>query len=211
MNQYKEIIMSIGVLIGLCVVTYLIPFNPDGETTKKILAASKVFLALGVIFAALQFYLNQKQLQNSNNWNKSQLAITEINNINARLEPLIKELRKMLNYGERKESYKTSEIHSQFGHFKNKGKDFEFQKSNDIDGQDVKDVIINLLNNFEYIATGVNLGIFDEKVVKKLWGSKMPYAYNMFEHYIKHLRTEHKWEKVYIEMETLVQKWGENQ
>lgn len=210
--KYKEILFSISFLVFLCIVAYFLPFNPNGETTKKILTVSRIFLALGVVFAALQFYFNQKQLENSNNWNRSQLAITEINKINSKLEPLIKELRKMINYGERKEPYKTSELHCQFGKFKDDGKDFEFHKNdkNDIlskNGQDIKDTVVNLLNNFEYVATGVNLGIFDEQVAKKLWKSKLIYAYKMFEKYINHLRTEHNWGKVYIELEKLANKW----
>ena len=215
--KYKEILFSTVFLILLCLVAYFLPFNPAGEITKKILAVSRIFLALGVVFAALQFYFNQKQLENSNNWNKSQLAITEINKINSKLEPLIKALRKIINYGERKEPYKTSELHCQFGEFKDKGKDFEFHKGDkknvlNKDGQDIKDIVVNLLNNFEYVATGVNLGIFDEKVAKKLWKSKLIYAYKMFKNYINHLRTEHNWKNVYIELEKLANKWEkENQ
>jgi hypothetical protein len=207
--KYKEVIVSLIFLAILCVIAYLMPFDPYSNTVDKILVIAKVFLALGVVIAVFQFYFNRKQLEISNNWNKSQLAITEINKINSRLEPLIKELRKLLNYGERKEPYKTSELHSKFGEFKNDGKDFEFHKNenNKKDGRDIKDIIINFLNNFEYIATGVNLGIFDETVTKKLWKSKLIYAYKMFENYINHLRTEHDWKNVYIEMEKLAKKW----
>jgi hypothetical protein len=63
------------------------------------------------------------------------------------------------------------------------------------------------LNTFEYIATGVNLGIFDEEVIKRLWRSKLLYAYKMFASYISHLREEHGWKNVYSELETLSKRW----
>jgi hypothetical protein len=207
----KEILISVGILGSLILVAYFLPFDPCSEIMQKTIVIAKVFLALGVILAAFQFYFNQQQLKNNNSWNKSQLAITEINKINTKLEPSIKKLRKELEYGERKEPYKVSELHDKFGKFENNGKKFVFYKNDEnkkfSDGRDIKDTIINLLNNFEYIATGINLNIFDEEVVKKLWKSKLPYAYKMFESYINHLRTEHGWGNVYVEMENLIKKW----
>jgi hypothetical protein len=212
----KEILISVGILGSLILVAYFLPFDPCSEIMQKTIVIAKVFLALGVILAAFQFYFNQQQLKNNNSWNKSQLAITEINKINTKLEPSIKKLRKELEYGERKEPYKVSELHDKFGKFEDNGKKFVFYKNDEnkndenkkfSDGRDIKDTIINLLNNFEYIATGVNLGIFDETVTKKLWKSKLVYAYKMFENYINHLRIEHDWKNVYIEMEKLAKKW----
>ena len=128
---------------------------------------------------------------------------------------------KILNYEKRKKPYKISEIHCCMGNFKENCKDFEFhnkdsRKENtngiknlclEYDGQDVKNTIINLLNDFEYIATGVNMDIFDENVVKKLWRGKLIYAFDMFKNYIHHLRIEHGWENVYTELEYLANKW----
>ena len=223
-ERYKPIIVGLIFILLLVLIAYLATFLPikeNSEITKKLVFLSKLALSVGVIVAAFQFYLNKEQLEQTNEWNKKQLAITEVNKINEKLEKKIQKLMKILNYGERKEPYKISEIHCCMGKFKENCKDFEFHNKDsgtkntdgiknlclEYDGQDVKNTIINLLNDFEYIATGVNMDIFDENVVKKLWRGKLIYAFDMFKNYIHHLRIEHGWENVYTELEYLANKW----
>lgn len=216
-EKYKPIIIGIGFILFLVFIAYIgtfLPIDEDNEITKKILFLSKLALSVGVIVAAFQFYLNKEQLEQTNDWNKKQLAITEVNKINNSLEKKIQVLMKVLNYGERKEPYKVSEIHCCMGKFDKNCKDFKFhekKKKNEqdleYDGKEIKNIIINLLNDFEYIATGVNMNIFDEEVVKRLWRGKLIYAFKMFKNYIIHLRIEHKWDKVYSELEFLAKKW----
>ena len=189
---------------GACCVYYFTGFNEKMFMVIK--AATSILLALGVIYAARQFYLNQKQLTLNDQWNRQQLGLTEANRSDEKLEGIIEVLKEKFDYAERKEPYKISKIHEKFGKFTDGGGKFEFSD----DGKKFKSEIIQLLNIFEYIATGVNLGIFDEEVVRRLMRGKLVYAYNMFSSYIHHLRIEHGWTNVYTELENLAKKWQEN-
>lgn len=183
---------------------YTIQTNDTKEYIELVKAAASSMLFAGVVYSARQFHLNQRNIEETNNWNKQQLAMIESRNANEIISKIIQKLNKEINYTEDKSPYKVKYLHTKFGNFNDDMTDFEFSEN----GQALKDDIIKLLNTLEYIATGVNSNILDEEIVKRLWRGKIMHAYNRFKNYIAHLRVEHEWgDKVYKEIEILLKKW----
>ena len=66
---------------------------------------------------------------------------------------------------------------------------------------------INYMQEVEFFATGVNEGIYDIAIVKKMSGSLLKQQYNKWiKGYIHSTRDKQKNDKVYIEFEKMIEK-----
>lgn len=161
---------------------------------------------------------NTKQIKYSNEWNKKQLATTRLHESEKNIKAALTALHSTLNVVGRdiEKPYEDYEIHNVLGVFLNDKKTFIFhgeqteneikqlpknsneQKdnhlnsfNNNINGRVIRDNIIALLNEYEYISSSVNCDIFDKESVMRLIDLKLVRTYLRFEIYIKHLRKEH--------------------
>lgn len=219
----KNIIMIVlGLALGI-----FISFIFIGFTDKTL----NVLKAISIIFVGLSLLLALWQYNNSNRWNKKQLAANRLHESGKSLKACISVLHDTLNIIERDSSipYEVHELHNAFGVFdkdenfifhgeekesdiKNlpldsKQKEKHINSFRDINGREIKDNVIALLNEYEYIALNVNNDIFDFETVKRLMAGKIIKNYNRFAIYINHLREHHKYGKnIYIEFEQLSKK-----
>lgn len=218
MNINVIISLIIGFGVGIVTVCFFIGF--EDKTLNVLKATSIIFVGISLLLALFQF-------RNTNQWNKRQLATIRIHESDKNLKNAITILHPTLAVVDRSpdEPYEIYEIHNKMGVFLKNSK-FVFhgeqtdddiknlpednkQKENhinqfdkNINGREVRDTIIALLNEYEYVSLNVNCGIFDKETVKRLFDIKLLRTFLKFEKYIKHLRGDHKYgDTVYIELE----------
>lgn len=219
------IALLIGVAIGLVLFAYL--FGLSEKTLNIIKAGSIIFVGISVLIGIYQLSANVRQIRYSNDWNKKQLATIRIHESDKTLKESISILHPTLAVVERNpdDPYEIYEIHNQMGVFL-KDETFVFhgeQTDDDIKklpeddkqrekhinqfkkkfkGRKVRDNIVALLNEYEYISLNVNCGIFDKETVMRLFEIKLLRTFLKFKKYIIHLREDHKYgQTVYIEFE----------
>jgi len=207
-------------------------FDCNATTQAIEIATNK--LNLYVIFSILgslisicaviaSIYYNRKQLEKSNErheslldkqedilkanheWNRRQLAITELISNRYHLNESIKKLNENINYREQKGVYSLEEIHLALcGQ-----KDHENHPPLTEEGKEIKHHIFAILNHYEYFAVGVKNKIFSEKVLKDSIKGALIKANRVFREYIVHLRTpkHSNNKKLFIEIEELAEKW----
>lgn len=229
MKNYINLLIALilGFAIGIVTICIFLGFT---EKTLDVLKASSI------IFVGTSLLLALYQLRNSNQWNKKQLATIRLHESEKNIKSCISALHNALDIIERDVNlpYEVYEIHNAFGVFdkdkklifhgeqkdfdiKNLPKDKEQEKNHinefnkDIKGREIKDYIVALLNEYEYISLNVNNDIFDFDTVNKLMAGKITRNYKRFEKYIKHLREHHKYgPNIYKEFETLVKRINDN-
>ncbi len=220
-NNINAIIAGIiGFGIGMLVLCIFLGFS---DTTLNALKASSIiFVGISLLFALFQY-------RNSNQWNKKQLATIRLHESEKNIKSAIAALHSSLDIINRDPDnpYEAYEIHNEMGIFLKDGKFIfhgehkdchikqlpeddeqqvnhknEFDK--DVKGSTVRDNIVALLNEYEYLALNVNCGIFDKDTVLKLIDIKIVRTYKKFEKYINHLRIDHKYgDTIYIELDIL--------
>ena len=186
----------------------------DCNTTTQAMEIATNRLNLYIIFSILgslisivaviaSIYYNRKQLEKSNErhesllekqedvlkanheWNRRQLAITELISNRYHLNESIKKLNENINYREQKGVYSLEEIHLALcGQ-----KDHENHPPLTEEGKEIKHHIFAILNHYEYFAVGVKNKIFSEKVLKDSIKGALIKANRVFREYIVHLRT----------------------
>jgi len=176
----------------------------EGEELIAIMQVSlQFFTLLAVVVGALIAY---KGLKSNHDWNRRQLALTECLRVRDKITDAQKVLRdNNFHYVERDkgDAYSRDDIHGFLGDRDSNGK---FTMSDE--GLKIKHNILELLNSYEYLSTGVNQAIFDEQTVQKLTGGALINAYNLFKSYIIHLREDHyKRNSLYSNLELLAKKW----
>lgn len=191
---------------------------------------SSFAIAISVGIAARQFQLNKRQTKKINKWNKKQLAMTQAHTVLDNITKHIEVINPVLKYRERKKNkvtpYSVAEIHNAMGVFMENG-DFVFhgQHSKDdyknlprkqngdhiihfideIDGLAIKDSIYGLLNEYEYLAAGVNNKILDGTIIKSLMCSSIRDAFKLFEVYIDHVIQKHDGNKnMYLQIRNFI-------
>jgi hypothetical protein len=217
-------------LLGIVITLVFMEFDP--QVLNAIRAIGSLLIVASIIIATIQFRLNRKQFQQNNEWNKKQLAMTEAHSVLKNINKYLEVLNPILKYRERKKNnlkpYAIYEIHNAMGVFmKDNSFIFHGQHSKEdykrlpeesdgehisyfieeIDGILVKDSIYSLLNEYEYLAAGVNNGILDEKIVKSLMYTPMKDAFRLFEVYINHVINNHDGNKnMYLEIRNFIAK-----
>lgn len=231
----------IGASLGIFLIYHFIGLDEKTIDNLKVFSYLFIAFAALIATAQLginakQAKKNTEQVKYSNEWNKKQLATIRLHESQKEIKKATSKLHSTLDIVAREidNPYQPYEIHNKMGVFLENG-EFIFhgeettenieilpkstlQKKNHINefdkkikGRKIRDNIIGLLNEFEYIALNVNNDIFDFDTVRKLMSSKIIRTYKKFEKYISHLREEHKYgPDFYIEFETLVKRINEN-
>ncbi|MFW0714141.1 DUF4760 domain-containing protein [Aliarcobacter butzleri] len=234
---YFIISIALGIFLGLFLVYYFIDIDTQTADNLKILsyifiAIAAVIGSIQLGMNANQAKKNTEQVKYSNEWNKKQLATIRLHESQKEIKKATSFLHSILDIISREPDnpYQPYEIHNKMGVFLKNG-DFVFhgeetqedesivpkkslQKKKHIikfnkklNGRKVRDNIIALLNEYEYISLNVNNDIFDFDTVKKLMYGKIIRTYKKLEKYISHLRNEHNYgPNFYIEFETLAKR-----
>lgn len=67
--------------------------------------------------------------------------------------------------------------------------------------------IMRVLNNYEYVATGIHTGAFDEEIYKRMKFSALIRDWDALKPYVCELRSKYGKSGVFIEFENLAEKW----
>ena len=205
--------------LGLFIVAILIIIflYANEATVNKIKVISSLLIAVSVVIAALQFRLNRKQIERTNEWNTKQFGVTETYKSRRTIKEAINKLIKDLDVIERTKPFEVYEIHNAFGVFLSNGS-FVFHGEqtdedirllpkddddnghisrfkNDTNGRDIKNLLLDILGDYEYISLGINNGTFHRETVLKLVAGPIRRNYKLFYKYIKHLQHHHKYGK----------------
>lgn len=68
-------------------------------------------------------------------------------------------------------------------------------------------LVLRVLNNYEYVATGIHTGAFDEEIYKRMKRSNLIRDWDDLKPYVCELRSRYKKPMVFIELENLAEKW----
>ena len=160
---------------------------------------------ISILVVVVSILINKKQLRANHEWNRRQLAITELMSNRYHLNESIRELNESINYREQKGAYSLEEIHTTLCN----EKDHEKHPPLTEKGKEIKHHIFAILNHYEYFAVGIKNKIFSEKVIKDSIRGALIKANRVFREYIVHLRTPKHSDskKLFIEMEELAEKW----
>ena len=202
------ILIIIFILIGF----YICFKYEELKNFLEFLGKISSILILGTLIIGInQIKLNREQQKNTKEWNKKQLAITQIHKSRHKIKKVLETLDKRFkdknikSITDRKkdEIFTLEEIHKLMGNgeYSPNGK-FEFDEEN---GRETRRLLLHFLGEYEYIAAATNLDIFDKKVVKDILEYNIVRTYCVFREYIKHIRKVHAGdESIYIELEKLV-------
>jgi hypothetical protein len=199
--------ITLFVIISLCIIFVYKNMKYFVEIIAKI---SPIFIIGTLMIGINQIKLNQEQQKNTKEWNKKQLAITQIHKSRYKLSKILRALDKIFKNKNIKsitdrqpyETFTLKEIHTLMGNgeYSPNGK-FEFDCE---DGEKTRRLLLNFLGEYEYIAAATNLEIFDKKVVKDILSYNIIRTYCIFRTYIKHIREIHTGDNyIYIEIEKL--------
>ena len=200
----KETYTFIITLFVLLILFFIVCYNC--ENIRKFGDYISKFFIAGTIIVAILQQLKTKQ------WNKKQLGLLQIHKVRKKTSKILKELNdyfkikgiKPITERKIEDKFTLIEIHKLFGngiYSPNEG----FIMADD--GQHIKKLLLEYLGEYEYIATGTNLNIFDEEAIERMLGYNIKRAYFIFEDYIKHLRNTHiKDPSIYKELEILATK-----
>lgn len=199
-------ILTISLAIITIVTIGVFFYYGNNDLAVKVQAVASVFMVIGLVLAWLQLRQSKKQLQSDHDWNRRQLALTELIKHRKDLSDSIRELNTSINYREQKDSYSLKEIHKHLCNDEN----FESTKLNLTDfGKEIKHHIFTILNYYEYLSIGIKNGVFDEIIIKDSAKGGLLKANRLFGEYVKHLRTERHTnnKKLFIEQENVANKW----
>lgn len=227
--QRNALWLLFGVFLGSFLNNWIGGFSELSINVLKVITGSIVAISVGV--ATQQFRFNRKQADKANKWNTKQLAMTQMHSSRKVMKECISKLHKCLDISERKNPYKLCEIHAMYGiklsngsfcfHGEETDNDIklipekktedytclEFNKN--INGREIKDTIIDYLSEYEYLCSGVNNEIFDNKTVNTLLRGSIIHKYILFKDYIEHQRKYTENESYFSEFTTVARKYKE--
>jgi len=216
-NIKNNLLFYLLMLILLLIISYnIIGISKIVVALKFMVKISPIFILGTLIIGINQLRLNQKQQKNTKEWNKKQLAITQIHKSRNKIIKILKKLDKYfkskniksITDRQKNEPFTLKEIHQLIGNgeYKPNG-NFEFDKK----GEKVRRLLLEFLGEYEYIAAATNSDIFDRQVVKDILQYNIIRTYYVFENYIKHIREIHaNNNSIYIELEKLAKKLENN-
>lgn len=74
---------------------------------------------------------------------------------------------------------------------------------------EVNDVVLLVLNNYEFMAAGIRCGAFDEEIYRRMQRSTLIRDWNVLSGYVVQLRHKTGAPALFIEFEALAKKWEE--
>ncbi|UXN37515.1 DUF4760 domain-containing protein [Avibacterium paragallinarum] len=76
-----------------------------------------------------------------------------------------------------------------------------------LDNEEKNHAILDILNNYEFMASGIQEGAFDEEIYKRMKRSLIIQDWEILDIYIQALRKREKRPKLFCEFEWLAKKW----
>lgn len=154
---------------------------------------SVLYAGYNASIASKSFDTNTKQFQENNNWNKKEKALSVSWSIKAELREKIDILDEHFNYIHRKNeehAISIDDIHKKICVTDENGKivtDANGKMMLDVkEGLPIRNAITGCLDIYEYLAAGIQQGIFDEEVILTLFKSSIIRVYKVFHKYIDH-------------------------
>lgn len=76
-----------------------------------------------------------------------------------------------------------------------------------LNNEDKNHAILDILNNYEFMASGIQEGAFDEEIYKRMKRSLIIQDWEILDIYVQALRKREKRPKLFCEFEWLAKKW----
>ncbi|AWG96463.1 DUF4760 domain-containing protein [Actinobacillus pleuropneumoniae] len=76
-----------------------------------------------------------------------------------------------------------------------------------LDNEEKNHAILDILNNYEFMASGIQEGAFDEEIYKRMKRSLIIQDWEILDIYIQALRKREQRPKLFCEFEWLAKKW----
>nr|WP_034672202.1 MULTISPECIES: DUF4760 domain-containing protein [Acinetobacter]EXB86872.1 hypothetical protein J538_1202 [Acinetobacter sp. 272263]MCK4089646.1 DUF4760 domain-containing protein [Acinetobacter radioresistens]TNX94289.1 DUF4760 domain-containing protein [Acinetobacter radioresistens] len=100
------------------------------------------------------------------------------------------------------------EVKEKFGKYKKDNLNFTKLACEElIDNAEQNEVIMSILNHYEFIASGVFEGALDEKIYKRMKRGVFIRDWKSLEPYVMELRRKEGRKQIYIETQKLAEKW----
>ncbi|SDP29262.1 DUF4760 domain-containing protein [Desulforhopalus singaporensis] len=183
-NRYLFLLFIIA-----CVAVPYMRYKSILTTPETINAAGHSLVIIAILFSGFQFRANH-------DWNRRQLAIKEAKNVKISLRDSIEIIDKKFNYTNRRRHEKIAVeiIHKAICVLNSDGEckffNGKLRIDHDGDGGKVDSALTSVLNNFEYLATGVEQCVFDEEIIYKLYGGPLLRVAAIFDDYITHINVD---------------------
>lgn len=166
------------------------------ETIEVFLNIIETSLILtGLLFTAFQLNHAARSItqasehnKEANEWNRKIAAQNALDRLAA--SPILSKLQARFNYIDEKAIIPVQEIEKACN-----------------DDNDLKNELFDLLNSYEKIARGVNLGMYDDEVIRVGRRGAISKAYFSFGELILHRRQHYGAPNAWKELEVLVQRW----
>ncbi|MBU4264350.1 MAG: DUF4760 domain-containing protein [Proteobacteria bacterium] len=173
----------------LLIVAAFLRCNGLINVSETIRLVGHCLTVLAILFAGFQFKANH-------DWNRRQLAITASKSAKDSTYSdivIIDEKFQYINH-RKHESIPVDTIHKAMCVKDEKGElkyfNGKLRVDHENDGIKIERALSHYLNTFEYIATGVTQGVFDEEIIYKLYGGPVIRAAGIFKDYIQHINTD---------------------
>lgn len=177
--------LSFLLVIGYGVI--LIHSGDLSDLSSKIGYFGFAFTVFSIVAASVQYGA-------IHDWNRRQFSMVALREERASQNKHMKVLDTTFSYVHRKKENPISvdDIHKRICKKDEKGAlivdvQGRMELSEDEEERAVYHAINHLLSSSEYIAVGINQGIFDEDVVRAFWEGRIIKAYYVFRHYIEHV------------------------
>ncbi|WP_439242355.1 DUF4760 domain-containing protein [Lonepinella sp. BR2474] len=96
-----------------------------------------------------------------------------------------------------------------YAQMKSQKENFDALGSNPLlDNEDKNHAILDILNNYEFMASGIKEGAFDEEIYKRMKCSLIIQDWEILDIYVKALRKRENRPKLFCEFEWLATKWN---
>jgi hypothetical protein len=152
-----------------------------------------------VSIASDNFKQNVEQFKKNNEWQKREKALSVSWNLKKDLHDNINILEKEFNYIHRKDSdhaLSVDEIHRKICKIDNQNNVITDANGkmeiNGDEGIKIRNAITNCLDVYEYLAAGINEGVFEKNVILTLYKSAILRMYRIFQKYIEHYNDMYK-------------------
>lgn len=214
-KEHLANIIMVVFFIAIIISDIFIVYYSNKETSTYINLLLVNITSFAALVAFYQLKVNEKILKNSQNeilvnheWNKQQLTMIEAKKGRESIKKAIRLLQEKINFNERHKPFSVNEIHDficEKNYTLNDNKNLAKMTKQ---GILIKHAIMDILNYYEFLAIGINVGIFDKNTIKKSLKTIMSRAFFIFEEYIYHLRGDrHKRKTAFIELEQIVKEW----
>jgi len=187
-NRHKYLAIAVTLIVLWNIANFI--WCGALDLSQAISIFGQYVTAAAIFFAAYQFKANH-------DWNRRQLAITEAKNVRHSVFDDLLLIDKTFNYINRKkhEALPVEDIHKGMCECNEDGslkrcKNGKLRIDHQGDGGKVDKAISHFLGAFEYLATGIVQGIFDEEVIYKLYGGPLMRAAGIFSEYIRHVNID---------------------